>query len=154
MPGGRDNNEPVKAGSADKPPKWETQQKAVALRAAGHTYREIGKALNIDHSWARTLCVQWLGEVKYEGVEQLRDQEGARLDKLQQAVWRQAINGDLRAVQTVLRVMERRARLFGLDAPVRIEVSDQIDRQLEELAASMPPVIVEAEVNRVDPDDA
>jgi len=144
--GGRSKNEPMPPGGNVSPSKWETQQKAVALRSAGHTYREIGRALTIDHTWARQLCIQWLGEVKHEGVEALRDQEGARLDKMMQAVWRQALNGDLPAVHTVLRIMERRSRLFGLDAPVRIEVSDHIDRQLQELAASMPPVVVEGEV--------
>lgn len=54
----------------------------------------------------------------------MRAQEGDRLDALQAAVWADAMGGDVRAVGAVLRIMDARAKLFGLYAPteVRAEV--------------------------------
>lgn len=101
----------------------ETMTKAATLRAGGATFREIGEALGIDHTWARTLVLRALEGAKYEGAEQMRTQEGLRLDRMQRAWWSQALNGDVKAAGVVLRIMERRARLFGLDAPVQLEVS-------------------------------
>ncbi|MFG2540664.1 hypothetical protein ACGFU4_36040 [Streptomyces sp. NPDC048511] len=67
-----------------------------------------------------------------------RQQENERLDSLLEAVWDKATTPspifdkdreivaeeiDLKAVDTVLKLMDRRARLNGLDMPVKSEVS-------------------------------
>jgi len=150
MAGGRTRNEAAPAGGSGSPATWETQQQAVALRAGGATYREIGRALSIDHTWARRLVVDAIRENTAANVDELRAQEGERLEKLHRAIWPQALGNprqnvepNLRAALTVIRIAERRARLFGLDAPVRVEVSDQIDRQLQELAAQIEPMMLE-----------
>ena len=41
--------------------------------------------------------------------------EAMRLDRLQLALWSRAMNGDHQAVREILRIMERRARMLGLD---------------------------------------
>jgi hypothetical protein len=48
----------------------------------------------------------------------LRVLEAGRLDQLQLAIWKSALAGHLGAIDRVLRIMERRARLFGLDTPL------------------------------------
>lgn len=93
----------------------QTQRKAAELRAAGATFREIGKALGIDHTWARELVLRALDHSQYESAALMRTQEGERLDRLQRAVWGNAMRGNVAAVRAALRIMERRARLFGLD---------------------------------------
>lgn len=93
----------------------ETQRQAAELRAAGASFRDIGRALNIDHTWARTLVIRALEEATYESADLMRKQEGQRLDRLQRAAWTAAISGDLKAIAEVRRLMERRAALFGLD---------------------------------------
>lgn len=126
---------------------------AAQLRAAGATFTEIGRALDIDPTWARTLVLKALDAVKHESADEMRRLEGARLDRMQRAVWEQALGDvnkgimpDLRAMAAVVKIMERRARLFGLDAPVQVEVTTEIDRQLEALAAALPPLVVTGEV--------
>ncbi|MFI1161375.1 hypothetical protein [Streptomyces sioyaensis] len=52
-----------------------------------------------------------------------RQQENERLDALLEAVWAEAQAGELRAVETVLKLMDRRAKLNGLDSPIRTELS-------------------------------
>ena len=53
----------------------------------------------------------------------MRTTEAARLDRLQLAAWPKAQQGDLRAIDTVLRILQRRASLFGLDMPTRVDVT-------------------------------
>jgi hypothetical protein len=44
-----------------------------------------------------------------------------RLDELQQVYWEPAIQGNMRAGEFVLRIMDRRAKFLGLDAPTKIQ---------------------------------
>lgn len=135
MPGrGRSRNEP---GSPSDVERHDLMVKAATLRAAGATYREIGQALDIDHTWARTLVLRSLDKAAYEAADVMRVEEGERLDRLQRAVWQQALGGDVRAVAAVLRIMERRARLFGLDAPTKVEVTSDADEQIAALADAL-----------------
>lgn len=43
----------------------------------------------------------------------------------------------LNAIDRILKISERRARLLGLDAPTRIEVSDTVDAEIARLAAEL-----------------
>jgi len=115
----------------------DTMWKCAQLRAAGATFREIGETLDIDPTWARTLVLRALEASKYEAADLMRVQEGMRLDRLMRAHYQQALRGEARHTAIVLRVMEQRAKLFGLNAPVQVEVSGDIDRQIRELDAQL-----------------
>jgi hypothetical protein len=56
-----------------------------------------------------------LREIVHEPAERLRQLELQRLDEMQRAIFAQACGGDTTAIQTVLKIMDRRARLEGLD---------------------------------------
>lgn len=58
-----------------------------------------------------------------EGYEQLKNVQEARIERLFVRVWQQALGGDLFAVDRALKLLERQARLHGLDAPSRQEIS-------------------------------
>lgn len=134
--GGVDRNSPTTPANVRTT--LETMQQAAQLRAAGATFREIGEALSIDHTWARTLVLRALESATYEAATLMRTQEGLRLDRLQRSYWQQALAGDERAGRLIIRIMERRARLFGLDAPVTVEVAtSEVDQQITQLAASL-----------------
>jgi hypothetical protein len=62
-----------------------------------------------------------------EQAQELRALEALRLDQMQAALWQQATDGDVRAIDRILRIMERRARLLGLDEPERRETKLEID---------------------------
>jgi DNA-binding CsgD family transcriptional regulator len=97
--------------------------KALELRIAGATYRQIGAQLGVSEFTAFHDIGQELGPLDDEAkekVEQLRALEGRRLDMLTAALMPCVQAGEPRAVVAMVRVMERRARLFGLDAPQRI----------------------------------
>ena len=62
-----------------------------------------------------------LGDETKEEVGKLRAIELRRLDMMLKAVSPRAMRGDVKAIGAALRISERRAKLLGLDAPVRKE---------------------------------
>ena len=58
-----------------------------------------------------------------ELAEHVRTLELQRLDELMVQPYQAACRGDLRAVDAVLKIMDRRAQLLGLDAPRKQEHS-------------------------------
>lgn len=98
---------------------------AIKLKLAGVDYDTIAERLNYASRQAATkdMCRALKQYRKEEGekVAQWRTLEGRRLDRLQAAAWTAAVKGDLKAIETVLKIINQRARLFGLDAPVKIE---------------------------------
>jgi hypothetical protein len=55
-----------------------------------------------------------------EPAEQARNLDLKRLDAMTLALWSQARQGNQGAVDRLLRIMERRAKLLGLDAPTKV----------------------------------
>lgn len=99
--------------------------RALALRIEGNNFREIGAALKCDTATAwRDVdrCIQELCEGNRETTEVMRTLEADRLDALHATLWPRALAGELPAVDRVLSIMARRARLFGLDTPAKIAV--------------------------------
>ena len=90
----------------------------IALRMAGHTYRDIASRLGISPGGAFKATqrhLQALAKQAAEATEEMRRLEAERLDTLQAGQWPAAVSGDGQAVGAVLKIMERRARLFALD---------------------------------------
>jgi transposase-like protein len=100
----------------------EREQRAVAMRRGGASYDQIARAIGITRSAACKAVRRVLARIAREASEdaaELRALEQQRLDALLAAVWPRAAKGDLAAVDRALRIAERRARLLGLDAPVK-----------------------------------
>lgn len=135
---------------------------AAQLRAEGKTYDQIAEALNFsDRSLARRAVERALAATVREPADELRQLELIRLD----ALWVEAVkvmttehitvnNGrvieidgvplkddgpTLSAIDRLLKIMERRAKLVGLDSPAKVEVMtlDALDREIEKLTAEL-----------------
>lgn len=111
------------SNSVRQPDERQKALRAMQLRTAGATYRAIAESLDYaDESGARRAVSRLLTRTEHESVGELRAVEGDRLDALQRAAWPAAIGGDLDAIKTVLAVIDRRMKLYGLAAPVRVDV--------------------------------
>ena len=95
------------------------------MRLAGASYRQISATLGVPLATAHRQVQRMLTEYA-ETATQLRDMEVARLDRLLMGHWTKAIGGDVNATRTVLSIMDRRAKLLGLDAPQRIDLTGWI----------------------------
>lgn len=109
--------------STAKAVKLQRQQAALEFRRAGLGYVEIGNQLGIGKSQAHRLVTEALKEAAAQVVEDadvLRAEEVSRLDGMLRGLWQDARKGNVGAVDRVLKIMERRAKLLGLDAPVKL----------------------------------
>lgn len=92
--------------------------KVVEAVAHGATYQEAAEhAGYANRSGAYKAFWKAMDHREAEAVEQHRALELARLDALQVGLWDRAVGGDVKAVNAVLRIIERRSRLLGLDKP-------------------------------------
>ena len=109
--------------SAAKARRLERQVKALELRRMGKGYAEIARTLGIGRSHAHRLVMAGLQDAVDQlraQADDLRAEEISRLDGMLAGLWPDARRGNHGAVDRVLRIMERRARLLGLDAPVKL----------------------------------
>lgn len=91
---------------------------ALQMRKAGMTYDKIGEKLGMSRSGAYDLVRRGLDDLNKscrEEAEILRRLEDERLNTVWEVLWPKVLDGDLRSIDRALRVMERRARLWGLD---------------------------------------
>lgn len=111
---------------------------ALRLRSSGLTYREVAAQMCCDVATAYRRVSRALGSIPREQADEYRALEALRLDELQQAIWNQAVNGDLKAVDRVLSIMKRRSQLLGLDVPRKlIEDNPLSHMSAEEISAEI-----------------
>ncbi len=131
------------ASKAQRAATAERRAKAVALRLAGVDYDTIADRLGYASRGAAytdiTRALEANVAEQQRGADLLRQEELARLDRLQAGVWQAATGGDSRAVDTALRIIDRRCKLLGLDAPVRHEVvtMDAVEAEIARLSAEL-----------------
>lgn len=102
----------------------ERQRQALELRMAGYTYDVIAEQIGYaDGGSAYKAVMLGIQKTLQEPADEVRKIEVARLDKLLAGIYLQAKQGNLPAMDRVLKVMERRDKLLGLDRPVQWEVS-------------------------------
>jgi hypothetical protein len=102
----------------------ERTTQALALRRGGLTYEVIAKQLGFRSAQAAWAAVaRALKDAKVEAVAQYRAMELQRLDALTAAMWPHAMKGIIGAVRECRKLSERRARLLGLDQPMRADVN-------------------------------
>ena len=105
-------------------PVIERRWKALHLLMSGFSLREICMNRKLDYGAIAEVeadIEEILGTILAPDVEKYRRLEGMRLNALQVAIWDDAVEGKHRAIVMVLRIMEQRAKLFGLNAPTLIE---------------------------------
>ena len=101
--------------------------KVLELRRAGLTWSRIAEQTGYaDHTGAYAAYKRAIKRTQQEPADQLRDLELERVDRLQLALWPKAMEGDTNATNTIIRLMQRRADLLGLDAPKTTKLDAQV----------------------------
>jgi hypothetical protein len=139
----------------------ERELQALEMRKRGMSYQAIGDALGITMQGA-SLCVkralERLRVETDEKAEDVRDLELERLDKLMHIAQTAADQGELGAIDRILRIQERRSKYLGLDAPAKtethatvaasVDMSGLDDRQLSQLERAYAQIMAD----HADPD--
>lgn len=121
---------PVAAQSAPKLTPYrlrvmERQMQVFNLRRAGLDFANIARTVQPpykDESGARYGFHMAMRRRHFDPPEELRKLEQERLDAIQVEMWKMVQQGSLKASEVALKVMDRRAKLLGLDKPMQVEV--------------------------------
>lgn len=104
---------------------------AVKLRHQGHTLREIATQLGVSPATVHGDIQQALADVPAEGVQELRALWHERLEAATTVLMPQVREGNLEAVDRLIRLSQRAAQLQGLDAPTQMEWNTGADLDID-----------------------
>jgi len=92
---------------------------ALQLRLRGESWQRIADQMGFRHpSQAYAIWKRAMDRTCREVADNTRKLESDRLDALWRVMFAKAMAGSCQAVDRCLMIMDRRARLWGLDAPV------------------------------------
>jgi hypothetical protein len=118
----------------------EKETTIIELRHEGYVWREIATMVDMSIAGVVKAYKRALMRHPVAAIEEHRELELDRLDNLQRTYWQPAVNGNLRAADFVLRVIDKRAKLLGLDAPLKVQAEvvtydgSDLDREVERVA--------------------
>ena len=103
---------------------FEREMQVWKYRVAGATFDQIAKKLDYaDESGARAAFKRYVNRTKDEVLaNEIRELHKERLDAALLAIWPAVERGDLDAIKVMLKILERDAKMFGIDTPVKTEV--------------------------------
>ncbi|NUR01356.1 MAG: hypothetical protein HOY79_33970 [Streptomyces sp.] len=102
---------------SDEPSVDKTAGQALALALAGVDWHTIADKLKYADPADALQAAMQVAEEQYDGppADPQRILEVLRLNRLQAALWKDAMDGDAAAVQTVLGISDRRIRTLRLN---------------------------------------
>lgn len=130
----------------------ERRARALRLRREGWTYAAIGRVLGVSLQAASKLVQKELRRIPKEEADQARAMELSRLDKYLSRLSGPLRSADpdvaLKALDRAIRISERRARMLGLDVPVKADAPPG-ESTLAGLSAAEQLAIVDAYAERL-----
>lgn len=129
----------------------ERRREVIQLRESGATWEAIANALEKRHGleklpsgWdERYAYMDWKRELEKinrdtrESTENVRQMEVRRIDRMLRGIWQQALGGEgvtwkqqKEAIDRVVRLQKRRAKLEGLDAPEKHEIKGDLSIEI------------------------
>lgn len=121
---------------------------AIQLALAGATWDEVAEVVGYPTARTARVAVERALEKQLtdsDSREKMRKMAGARLDRLLRSVWPKAIDPNhpdhLMAIARAKDVIDRHAKLYGLDAPTELIVHTPTQIELEAWAARVMTVL-------------
>jgi hypothetical protein len=146
-----------KGGSAVARARDRKANAAIQMRLAGATWDEVAEV--VGYPSARTAIVATEKALEKElrteeSQKMMRSLVGKRLERLLRSVWTKAINSEhpehLQAVDRARQLIDRHAKLYGLDAPTEFVVSSPSASELEKWVSTVlkesRPALPEADI--------
>jgi hypothetical protein len=127
------------------------EMKSLELRMSGLPYSQIAKEVGYrSRVSAYNAVMRVLDRREQEPAEKVRHLELQRLERLLMAYWPRAVRKrkpDVQAAKMCLDILTRRSRMLGLDAPVKVDITDLV-REVA-LAAGLDPNAMISEAHQV-----
>lgn len=98
---------------------------------ASVSVEEIAEKIGCTIDAVYKIRVRVLSRYVEKQADEYRNEDLARLEALTRTLWPKARRGDVQAIDRLLKIMERKAKYTGADAPVEIKV-ESVDQDREE----------------------
>lgn len=128
---------------------FERRMRAVFLRNAGGTLKQVAEKLGVSTSQARKDVEAGLREYMKESAEQMIARQNSWVLDIVRANYNKMMGGDIDSGRLVLGAAERQSKLFGLDAPQRVslgvndyEYAERMAGLIRELGLAPPPELL------------
>jgi transposase len=98
----------------------ERRNRVAAHVLAGHTYRDIAAALSVSLGTVAADMQQVIERWRTEQLELINTQRQldlSRLDKALTSIWHKVEEGDLQAIDRMIKLIQERSKLLGSYAP-------------------------------------
>lgn len=141
----------------DKPDSMTKAERDIAileLRKAGWEPYQIGGVLGLSTKEVRQILRRRLrqaGKILLESSTENIALSAQRHEAFIKALWPKIINGDTRAIETATKVLQRHSELLGLDAPTRVQTTQEItlevlsdqdlEQRIKELGIQVTPTL-------------
>lgn len=114
-------------------------RKALSLHLAGFTFTRIAEECGYADRSGAYRAVQSILARDYpkEQVEEARAKISAQLQTALTPLWSGVVRGDRTALDGFLKITDRLMRLHGLDAPLKVEITGEVDERLKALTAAL-----------------
>lgn len=139
------------ARKKDKEARREERRNTIAVNlVAGLNYRQMAEALGVSIGTisedVKLILGRWQREQVTE-IDKIKQLEIQRLDKAVNAIWDNVKKGKTHSILAMLRIMERRSKLLGLDKPMNqihtvYDFSKATDEQLQRIRDGEHPEVV------------
>ena len=116
--------------------KRQRMDQALKLRARGKVYREIAEEMGIGQTTAYEYVQDAMAEIPRESAEIVFNIDLDRLDKALEALWPAVLEGDVKAIEAMLKIHDKRVRLFHLDK-VHGKGDETADSVIDQLARAV-----------------
>lgn len=100
----------------------ERRVRACEMRRQGMSYEQIARAMGITQPAAWRLVKRALDRMQVESADAVIKIESTRIDHAIQRIQQGIDDGDPAAIGALVKLMDRRAKMLGLDAAQRIEM--------------------------------
>jgi predicted transcriptional regulator len=110
------------------------------LRREGLTEAQIAERLGYTPKTVYKYLRRALHAAYLDDAQELTKLEDQRLDALFNVYFTQALDGDQRAGDLCLKIMDRRAQMRGLDAPKKVETREEVHR-IATVRIELPPQV-------------
>lgn len=101
----------------------ERASKVMAMRASGATFQAIAATLGVHHAQVMRDCAFYCTYGRpVEEVAAHRTRIATAYDALRFPYWKAAVQGHLESAKFVKTILDREAKMFGLDMPTQVEL--------------------------------
>ena len=112
----------------------------IGLRQEGYVWREIAEQVGMSTAGVHKAYKRAMTREIVATIDEYRETEMERIDRLQRTYWQPAVEGNLRAAEFVMRCIKERSELLGLYAPLKVQAEvvtydgTDLDREVERYA--------------------